>query len=219
MSRDKPQLPQFQSNNDAPVIHPSSEIVDALPPPATSPFDPRKSAPPASVIASPPLPSSLSDELTTLYNAYRQTAPIFMAPASISPDIVPISSPPIDANISTQMAMSPSQHQLTLEEGAIWSTLSEPTEFPEAIARLDLLAEQSLLLSKSYQKRGLSPTEQTYDECKTLIEVMGVPWIESTVPFEAEALAASLVIHGLADYVVSEDTVRFFFQRVSTLSN
>ena len=32
--------------------------------------------------------------------------------------------------------------------------------------------------------------------------------IESTGPYEAEALASSLVLNGCADYVASEDTVR-----------
>ena len=36
---------------------------------------------------------------------------------------------------------------------------------------------------------------------------MGVPCVEADGPFEAEALAASLVLRGQADYVASEDTV------------
>ena len=44
-------------------------------------------------------------------------------------------------------------------------------------------------------------------KCKEIIRAMGVPCVETDGPFEAEALAASIVIHGQADFVASEDTV------------
>jgi flap endonuclease-1 len=39
---------------------------------------------------------------------------------------------------------------------------------------------------------------------------MGVPCIKAEYPYEAEAVATSLVIHGHADYVGSEDTICLF---------
>ena len=60
----------------------------------------------------------------------------------------------------------------------------------------------------AYQLRSTPPSNETYDECKMMIEAMGVPWIEAPAPYEAEAVASSLVINGIADYVASEDTVR-----------
>jgi len=46
----------------------------------------------------------------------------------------------------------------------------------------------------------------TYEESKDILRAMGVPCVESTGPYEAEALASSLVLNGCADYVASEDT-------------
>jgi flap endonuclease-1 len=60
---------------------------------------------------------------------------------------------------------------------------------------------------QSLLRRSNPPTEITYEESKSVLHAMGVPCIESTGPYEAEALASSLVLNGCADYVASEDTV------------
>lgn len=105
--------------------------------------------------------------------------------------------------------MSKQQLQMTLDEGHIWNVLSQPSSnIPplETESALMSLAERSSVISRSYQRRSNAPTTQTYEECKELLRALGVPCIESSGPFEAEALACALVSHGHADYVVSEDT-------------
>jgi flap endonuclease-1 len=76
-----------------------------------------------------------------------------------------------------------------------------------AEATLISLAEKSNLISESYERRNNPPTAQTYEESKEIIRALGVPCLDSDGPYEAEALAASLVLNGHADYVASEDTV------------
>ena len=73
---------------------------------------------------------------------------------------------------------------------------------------LSSLIEKSQLLSDSYQRRSNTPTSTTYEECKMIIKAMGTPCITCDGPYEAEALASSLVHNGKADFVASEDTVR-----------
>jgi flap endonuclease-1 len=70
------------------------------------------------------------------------------------------------------------------------------------------LTQTSNVMFESYQRRTNPPTTQTYEDSKSIIQAMGVPCIDAVGPFEAEALASSIVLSGLADYVASEDTVR-----------
>lgn len=109
-------------------------------------------------------------------------------------------------------ALSKNQHDLMMEEGRLWQGLAHSDD-PEAVESiLRSLAEEletkSSLLSESYDRRTHPPTSETYEQSKEILQAMGVPYITPSGPFEAEALAASLVIHGYADYVASEDTVR-----------
>ena len=168
-----------------------------------------------------PLPDfieSFQSELSTLYCEYSQSiTQLTSMPSSFEgPEIperehdhsAPTDSPDaLDARI--EYAMSKQQLQMTLDEGHIWNLLSVPSSDvppPDTESALTTLAERSTVISQSYQRRSNSPTTQTYEECKELLRAMGVPCIESSGPFEAEALACALVIHGHADYVVSEDT-------------
>lgn len=111
-----------------------------------------------------------------------------------------------------EYALSKNQHSLMMEEGRLWQGLAHSDD-PEAVESiLRSLAEEletkSSLLSESYDRRTHPPTSETYEQSKEILQAMGVPYITPSGPFEAEALAASLVIHGHADYVASEDTVR-----------
>ena len=165
-----------------------------------------------------PLPDSIESfqsELSTLYSEYSQCiTQLASMPSSFEgPEIpereqdraTPPDSPdPLDARI--EYAMSKHQLQMTFDEGHIWNVLSSDAPPLETESALMTLAERSTVISRSYQRRSNSPTSQTYDECKELLRAMGVPCIESSGPFEAEALACALVTHGHADYVVSEDT-------------
>ncbi|KAH7340650.1 PIN domain-like protein [Rhizoctonia solani] len=68
------------------------------------------------------------------------------------------------------------------------------------------LEEQSGLMFASLVRRSNAPTALTYAESRLILEAMGIPCIQSDFPYEAEALACSLVLNGLADFVGSEDT-------------
>ncbi|KAJ1310004.1 hypothetical protein OPQ81_006760 [Rhizoctonia solani] len=77
---------------------------------------------------------------------------------------------------------------------------------PPISERSAKLEEQSSLMAASYERRANPPTALTYAEARLILEAMGVPCIQSSLPYEAEALACSLVLNGLADFVGSEDT-------------
>ena len=167
---------------------------------------------------SPDSIESFQSELSTLYCEYSQCVAQLSSIPSLfeGPEITqqehahsaPADSPDI-LDARTEYAMSKQQLQMTLDEGHIWNYLSvhspdvSPLDTESVLMRL---AERSTVISQSYQRRTNSPTAQTYEECKELLRAMGVPCIESSGPFEAEALACALVTHGHADFVVSEDT-------------
>ena len=85
--------------------------------------------------------------------------------------------------------------------------MAKPSPLRIAQATLISIAENSSLISESYERRNNPPTAQTFEESKEIIRALGVPCLDSAGAYEAEALAASLVINGHADYVASEDTV------------
>jgi len=174
--------------------------------------------------------STVADILTalaSLYIDYRSSIPKLASLSARLPSPSPISTPPATEDVVVEArpeyVMTKSQYQLTLDEGKLWEELagfsasgtrdsntidSQTRAASTTAANLASLAEKSSLMSESYQRRTNPPTMQTYDECKEILQAMGVPCIESAGTFEGEALASSLVINGLADYVASEDTVR-----------
>lgn len=109
-------------------------------------------------------------------------------------------------------AMSKTQYQLTVEEGKLWEKLTDPEEASDhddpTETILTSLREKSGFMVQSLVRRSTPPTGITYEESKTILHAMGVPCIDTIGPYEAEALASSLVLNGCADYVASEDTVR-----------
>ncbi|KAF8531084.1 hypothetical protein JB92DRAFT_243407 [Gautieria morchelliformis] len=143
-------------------------------------------------------------ELHSLYQDYHQSIPAVMS----SPLLDPSAAGSSDGGAREQYVMSKSQVQLAIDEGILWRSLVDPSAVDEADSqqRLDLLSRRSETLSKSYEKRNNPPTSKTYEESKLILQALGVPCIETAGPYEAEALAASLVHHGFADYVASEDT-------------
>ncbi|TCD66567.1 hypothetical protein EIP91_001235 [Steccherinum ochraceum] len=109
-----------------------------------------------------------------------------------------------------EYAVSKNQQLLTVDESRLWMDLlrcSTPEE-AQCIMRSAcmLLAQKSQLISQSYLRRTHPPTLETYEQSKEILGAMGIPCIETTGPFEAEALASSLVLSGYADYVASEDS-------------
>jgi hypothetical protein len=166
---------------------------------------------PTTVISATPTVFA-SQELVEPANAQAQLDVLSSALPQIHPSS-PVSSGPVDpADAQVQAAMSKTQYQLTLEEGKLWEKLTDPDEAVDldespTATILTTLREKSSFMVQSYDRRNSPPTEITYEECKNIIHAMGVPCIESTGPYEAEALASSLVLNGCADYVASEDTV------------
>lgn len=154
-------------------------------------------------------PDVVVQELLSLYHDYHQSIPAILSPSLLDPPIAGFSEK-ADVGAREQYAMSKNQVQLTLDEGSLWRSFVNQSVVDEADPRekLELLSRKSESLSKSYERRNNPPTPRTYEESRLILQAMGVPCVETAVPYEAEALAASLVHHGFADYVASEDTVR-----------
>ena len=168
---------------------------------------------PTTVISSTPTVFA-SQDLVEPANAQVQLDALSSAFPLIHPSSLVPSGPVDPADAQVQAAMSRTQYQLTLEEGKLWEKLTDPDEVIDddelpSLAILASLREKSSFMVQSYHRRNNPPTKITYEESKNILHAMGVPCIESTGPYEAEALASSFVLNGCADYVASEDTVRF----------
>lgn len=182
----------------------------------------------------------ISAALAALYLEYCQSipkiaslTPSFTPDSETAPALVQVPGEEISEDQS-EYAMSRHQLQLTIDEGKVWDDLidtglgpqsagdilslrpissSQPSMgLPEDMTQTNLvaLAKKSAQISQSYEKRNHPPTADTYEESKEIIKALGIPCIDSVGAHEAEALAASLVLNGHADYVASEDTVRLF---------
>lgn len=149
----------------------------------------------ATIVDSVPSVEDVISALSSLYQEYRDC----VAQITSLPSAVEVPESPDETR--AEYIMSRSQLQMTIEEGQLWDTLADAPE-----TALATLAEKSGAFSESYARRSNLPTTQTYEESREILRAMGVPCIESKGAFEAEALASSLVIHGIADYVASEDT-------------
>ncbi|KAM5530246.1 hypothetical protein V8D89_012303 [Ganoderma adspersum] len=127
--------------------------------------------------------------------------------AAILPTVVPEED--VEA-AKEEYALSKTQQSLTDEEGKLWDMIAEVATadgVPESITKYaEDLEAKSAVLSESFQRRQNPPTPATYAESKEILRAMGVSCIEPVGAFEGEALAASLVLNGHADYVASEDT-------------
>lgn len=119
-----------------------------------------------------------------------------------------------------EKVLSKSQYDLTVNENKFWkdcmSTLrSDVTPLypplgaaPEnAQDRLNSLVDKSFVMASMYERRTNVPTRETYRQARYILEALGIPCMEVNGAYEAEAIASSMVLAGLADYVVSEDTV------------
>ena len=158
---------------------------------------------------------SPSAGLMQLYAEYRQSIPqLASLPEPPSPSDTSVAMPAqVKEAETTGYVMSKNQHELMVEEGKLWGLLAESAasdEMPNEAAELaETLEAKSTVLWDSYMRRVLAPTRQTYEESQEILRVMGIPCIETSGRYEGEALAASLVVNGHADYVASEDTVPF----------
>ncbi|KZT04482.1 PIN domain-like protein [Laetiporus sulphureus 93-53] len=112
--------------------------------------------------------------------------------------------------------MSKKQKQLITEESLVWSRLAESPPNNSASetveSELAALMDKSSAMVESFKRRVDGPTSQTYEESKEIIRAMGIPVIDTSGPYEAEALASLLMLKGHVDYVASEDTDVLAFQ-------
>ncbi|KAK7036444.1 hypothetical protein VNI00_011641 [Paramarasmius palmivorus] len=167
---------------------------------------------PATPVPDEPLPfEEVSNLVSSLYGEYRKSIPKLTSVSQASrQDAGPSDADAEMAKVESEM--SKNQQQLTLEEGKFWNTVSEPFGAdigdvdPSPSAMLEGLTQKSFVLSESYKRSSRPPTTKQYMESKELIKAMGVTCVDTEGAVEAEAVAASLVLNGYADYVASEDT-------------
>ncbi|KAI0366819.1 PIN domain-like protein [Pilatotrama ljubarskyi] len=199
-------------------IHDPYAVITDLPTPAPRSesertLDDVKGAPP--VVDESLTSKDLALDIPRLYQQYQQSIPRILSlteaaserPAMPSP---PTFSPEEIEEARVDYALSKSQHGLMIEEGKLWEQLASLDGLESIEDSVTSLAQaleaKSSLLSESYARRTHPPTTETYEQSKEILHAMGVPCVEPAGPYEAETLAASLVIHGHADYVASEDT-------------
>ncbi|KAF5379098.1 hypothetical protein D9615_005892 [Tricholomella constricta] len=185
--------------------HVSSFHVDELHPALPSPEQPPSSLAVESVLTE----DDVLNQLATLYLDYRQSVSKLVSLAAPLDPSLPSTPGVGDPDTQAEIVMTKAQYQLMLEEGSFWDTLvaeQEASSIPMEESALVKLSRTSDIMSASFERRMNPPTVQTYNECKEILQAMGVPCLESSGAFEAEALASSIVLNGLADYVASEDT-------------
>ncbi|KIO29521.1 hypothetical protein M407DRAFT_227672, partial [Tulasnella calospora MUT 4182] len=163
------------------------------------------------------IPDSASDKRGSVFEdkgprESRQPLPHVVSTSTEIPEMFTNVVPGTDDEAVT---ISKLQAQLAAEEGRIWasilrsisSTTSEQKDdFNKTIQDLRKLLLDSQNLLESYSKRHNPPSSLTYDESRIILNAMRVPVVEAPYPYEAEGVAASLCINGLADFVASEDT-------------
>lgn len=148
--------------------------------------------------------------LVSLYQDYRNSIP--KVAALIASPVASES----QSDAQSDVLMTREQRQLTLDEGSFWEDLRTRQSLVSAdtivLAKtkpkiaIDTLMHKSALMHASFDRRAHPPTDITYAESKEILAALGVPCIDATGKFEAEALASAMVLGGQADYVVSEDT-------------
>ncbi|KAG6828094.1 hypothetical protein H0H92_009249 [Tricholoma furcatifolium] len=201
----------FPSTSEQPPLPPTSEeqplsfALEEPPLPSVSEELSDEEVPSTSTVKSIPSPEGIERELSNLYLDYRQSVSRF---AKLSD---PLTSPPLipsvgDADTQAEIMMTKAQYHLTLEEGQFWDEISAEAKKDRLPNTLEKLFQKSDMMSSSFERRMNPPTQTTYNQSREILRAMGVPCLETTGAFEAEALASSIVLNGLADYVVSEDT-------------
>lgn len=149
----------------------------------------------------PSLRYDLSEQINKLYESHKSTERTIRAIAA--PMTIPTDSPEEASESKNQLA-------LTQDEDLLWSEIHLLIGKHEVVGKLVSLEQiigRSKALSESYERRCKPPTQETYMECKMMLQALGVPCIEARSPYEAEGLASSIVRRGLAHFVASEDTV------------
>ncbi|KAH8829363.1 PIN domain-like protein [Flagelloscypha sp. PMI_526] len=174
-------------------------------PPPDSPHDP--TAGPPQTLSDSVQPRVLNsavafdadlEAICSLYIDFRKSLPVSSRLLSDTSDAVQ------EIVEEDSLLLSKKQVILGRDEVALWDSLASVS--PQAIDQARELAGQSAEIVTAYEKRMIGPTTDTYLECKELLNVMKVPFLETEGSCEAEGLASSIVAAGWADYVASEDT-------------
>lgn len=88
------------------------------------------------------------------------------------------------------------------------TTFPTPTQmtFVEYQQELRNLQDRAREVARTYERSHAKPTAQDIEEARELLQVMGVPIVQAPSPYEAEGLAAAMVLGGMADYAGTEDS-------------
>lgn len=128
-------------------------------------------------------------------------------------------------NVKVDQRLTKSQNELAMQEDKLWTNFITSlgpfaSELDEKFEEdVNTLLDQSHTLSQSFQHRSNAPVPRTYQESKEILRAMGIPCIDATGAIEAEGLASSIVLAGLADYVASEDSVKDLYFHLSGSSD
>ncbi|GAA5874186.1 hypothetical protein JCM3774_006758 [Rhodotorula dairenensis] len=144
---------------------------------------------------------------------------VFSTPAAISIDRLSfaqdvLSATEVKASVDDRKITSATQQEPDpgREQGEVVAAAAEKPEDPPTLASyeddLHPIIDRSSELQQSHDQRARGVSPAAFREVRSLIEALGVPWLQPTPdhPHEAEGVCAALQQHGLADFVISEDT-------------
>ncbi|KAG2008412.1 flap endonuclease-1 [Coprinopsis cinerea AmutBmut pab1-1] len=153
---------------------------------------------------------------TTLYNVFENfRTSVTLLASRMFASVPPAAQKDPEASTEQDWMLTKAQSQLSVMERDLWFQMSslsldavhqDPDHFKDIVARSSLLLDKSCKMSVSFKRRCNLPNTDTYNESKDIIRAMGVPIIDAPLETEGEGLASSIVLHGDADFVVSEDT-------------
>ncbi|WVQ93490.1 hypothetical protein IAU59_000564 [Kwoniella sp. CBS 9459] len=122
----------------------------------------------------------------------------------LSPPSSPIMSPANDfEEIHKSATPDPSSY---LAPSISEAEAEAEADLPEPLKRLDELIEAAPSVKSTYDRALNIPSAADHEDCKELLQAMGVPVLEAKIPYEAEGLASALARRGLVDYVGTEDS-------------
>jgi flap endonuclease-1 len=214
-----PGIPTITTKPDSEFL-PTHSVPDEItsdPGIPTIPAKPGSELPPTQSVpdqAEEPLthsPSRVSSMLAALYSGFLasvQQMGVLLSPRTVLPR-------PEEQDDETEITqeLSQAQRRLVVEEESIWKQLSEGMRKDGAEGDVASLAreleDKSAKILTSYERRNNPPTSEVYNQCRIILQALGVPCINAKGGVEGEALAAAIVRDKLADYVASEDTVSF----------
>ena len=143
-------------------------------------------------------PPEISSRLAALFDAHKrdyQKVTTLEAESVLADD---------SGDSTPTIAQSKTQLELQSAEQSVWVSLGD--DLDATTKAITELAEKSRDMSESLKRRSSLPTSKTFAECKEILRALGVQCITVEEQYEAEAVAAALVLGGQADYVASEDT-------------